>query len=156
MIFEPLSNNDTMMTMPTSKNFETLESKQFDTLYTFEMLLADLQTMHKEYIISMRSMLHKSTLFLKRKPSEIYNNSFCKQMPKLWRANTDAQFVLNAYATTMYCSSYMEKVDRSMTHAFKRIRDDHQRENIDAIGMIRKLGNILLNLQQMSAQQVAH
>lgn len=73
-------------------------------------------------------------------------------MPKLWRANTDAQFVLNAYATTMYCSSYMEKVDKSMTHASKRIKDDHQTENISAIRMTSKLDNTPLNLQQMSTQ----
>ena len=66
-------------------------------------------------------------------------------MSKLWRANTDAQFVLNANIAAMYCSSYMVKVDKSMTHAFKRIRDDPQSENIDAIRMIRKLGNTLLN-----------
>ena len=39
-------------------------------------------------------------------------------MPTLWKANIDAQFVLNAYAAAMYCSSYMEKVDKSMTNAF--------------------------------------
>ena len=43
-----------------------------------------------------------------------------------------------------------------MTNAFKKIHDDHQRDNIDALKMIGKLGNALLNLQQMSAQQAAH
>ena len=43
-----------------------------------------------------------------------------------------------------------------MTHTFKRIRDDHQSENIDVVKMITKIGNVLLNLQQMSAQQVVH
>lgn len=43
-----------------------------------------------------------------------------------------------------------------MTNAFRRIRKEHQKDEIDAMQMIRKLGNTLLNLQQMSAQQAVH
>jgi hypothetical protein len=77
-------------------------------------------------------------------------------MPVMWNANTDAQYVLNAYAATSYCTSYMTKVDKSMTSAFIRIRKEHERIHIDAMKMIRTLGNTLLNLQQMSTQQEVH
>ena len=77
-------------------------------------------------------------------------------MLNLWNANIDAQYVLNAYAVASYCSSYMTKVDKSMTNAFRRIHKEHERSEIDAIQMISTLGNTLLNLQQMSAQQVVH
>ena len=80
------------------------------------------------------------------------NNSFAMNMPHLWDANTDSQYVLNAYVASSYCSSYMTKVDKSMTHTFKRIHKEHERKKIDAIQMIRTLGNTLLNIQQMSAQ----
>ena len=77
-------------------------------------------------------------------------------MPHLWNANTDSQYVLSAYAAVSYCTSYMTKVDRSMTNAFKRIRKQHEKSKIDAIQMIRSLGNDLLNLQQISAQEAIH
>ena len=49
-------------------------------------------------------------------------------MSSLWNANTDTQYILNAYATSSYCSSYMTKLDRSMTSAFKKIRTEHEKE----------------------------
>jgi hypothetical protein len=42
-------------------------------------------------------MLKQPTVFLKRKLSHIWNNSFSKDMPVMWKANTDAQYMLNAY-----------------------------------------------------------
>lgn len=109
-----------------------------------------------DYINAIRSIIHRLALFLRREPFDIWNNSFAKTLLKIWKANTNAQFVLNAYAATMHCNSYMTKVDRSMTSAFKRICEDHEKNNIDAIKMISKLGNELLNLQQMSSQQGTH
>ena len=70
----------------------------------------------------------------------------------MWKENTDAHYVLNAYATTSYCTSYMTKVEKYMTSAFRRIHKEHERSHIDAIQMICTLGNTLLNFQQMSAQ----
>jgi hypothetical protein len=109
-----------------------------------------------QYIQLIQCKLKQPTVFLKRKPSHIWNNSFAKDMPALWNANTDAQYILNAYAAASYCSSYMTKADKSMTTAFRKIRKEHERSEIDAIQMIRTLGNALLNLQQMSSQQAVH
>ena len=77
-------------------------------------------------------------------------------MPKLWQANTDAQFVLDAYATTTYVSSYITKFDCNMTTAFKKIKDQCLADNDGKIETIRKLGNALLNMQQMSIRQAVH
>ena len=43
-----------------------------------------------------------------------------------------------------------------MTNAFRRIHKEHQKDEIDAMQMIRKLRNTLLNLQQMSVEQEMH
>jgi hypothetical protein len=77
-------------------------------------------------------------------------------MPVMWKENIDAQYVLNGYDATSYCTSYMTKIDKSMTSAFRKICKEHERSHIDAIQMIHTLGNTLLNLQQMSAQQAVH
>lgn len=74
------------------------------------------------------------------------DKQFCNENTTPLKANIDAQFMFNAYATTMYCSSYIAKVDKSMTYAFRRIHKDHRKTNIDAIKMIGKIGNALLNL----------
>ena len=63
---------------------------------------------------------------------------------------------MNAYVATSYCTSYMMKIDKSMTSAFRKIRKEHERSHIDAIQMIHTLGNTLLNVQQMYAQQAVH
>jgi len=78
------------------------------------------------YIQILQSTLKQPTMFLKLKESHICNNSFTKDIPNMWYANTDAQYVLNAYATTLYYSSYMMKVDKSMTNAFRRIHKEHE------------------------------
>jgi hypothetical protein len=77
-------------------------------------------------------------------------------MPVIWKENTYAQYMLNAYATTSYCTSYMTKIDKSMTFAFRKICKEHERSHIDAIQMIRTLGNTFFNLQQMSTQKAVH
>jgi hypothetical protein len=55
-----------------------------------------------------------------------------------------------------YCTSYMTNIDKYMTIAFRKICKEHERSHIDVIQMICTLGNTLLNLQQMSAQQAVH
>jgi hypothetical protein len=47
----------------------------------------------------------------------------------------------------------MEKVEKSMTIAFRRIHEEHERNHIDTMQTIHALGNTLLTLQQISAQQ---
>ena len=70
----------------------------------------------------------------------------------MWFANTDIQFILDPYATTTYCTSYMTKVDKSMTTELKSILQKCITDKIDANIRILKLGNAFLNAQQMLAQ----
>jgi hypothetical protein len=86
----------------------------------------ELQLTEDEYMQVIQSTLKQPTIFLKRKPSHIWNNSFVKDMPNMWNANTDVQYVLNAYVAALYCSSYMTKFDKFMTSAFRKIH----RENV--------------------------
>jgi hypothetical protein len=155
-IIEPLSLEDNVVIEKSKSLFAFLEQRDFDELMSFDDFLTELNLTEDEYIQAIQCTLKQPTIFLKRKLSHIWNNSFSKDMPVMWNANTDAQYVLNAYAATSYCTSYMTKVDKSMTSAFRRIHKEHERSHIDAMQMIRTLGNTLLNLQQMSAQQAVH
>jgi hypothetical protein len=93
---------------------------------SFEDFLMHMSITEDEYIQLLQSTLKQPTVFLKRKPSHMWNNSFSKDMPNMWNVNTDAQYVLNAYVATLYYSSYMTKVDKSMTSAFKKIHREHE------------------------------
>ena len=70
----------------------------------------------------------------------------------MWFANTDIQFILDPYAAATYCTSYMTKVDKSMTTELKSILQNCITNKTDANIRILKLGNVFLNAQQMSAQ----
>jgi len=150
-IIEPLSLEDNVVVEKSKSLFAFLEQGEFDKLMSFDDFLTELNLSEDEYIQAIQCTLKQPTIFLKRKLSHIWNNSFSKDMLVMWKANTDVQYVLNAYAATSYCTLYMTKVDKSMTSAFRRIRKEHERSHIDAIQMIHTLGNTLLNLQQMSA-----
>jgi hypothetical protein len=77
--------------------FAFLEQRDFDDLMSFEDFLAELNLTEDEYIQAIQSTLKQPTIFLKRKLSHIWNNSFSKDMPIMWNANTDAQYVLNEH-----------------------------------------------------------
>jgi hypothetical protein len=151
-IIEPISLEDNVLIEKSKSLFPFLEQRDFDDLMSFKYFLEELNLIEDEYIQVIQSTLKQPTIFLKRKLSYIGNNSLSKDMPIIWNANT----VLNAYVAASYCTSYMTKVDKYMTSAFKRIHREHEKSHMDAIQMIRTLGNTLLNLQRMSTQQVVH
>jgi len=113
---------------------------------SFEDFLAELNLTEDEYSQAIQSTLKQPRVFLKRKLSHIWNNSFSKDMPVMWNENKYAQYVLNSNVATSFCTSHMTKVDKSMTSAFRRICKEHERIHIDGMKMIRTLGNTLLNL----------
>ena len=142
------STNDTIHSRSKSL-LSMLDKIQYNDSISFEDFLHEIKLSEDDYIEAIQVHIKQPTIFLKREPSHIWNNIFSQKMPSLWNANTDAQYILNAYAAALYCSSYMTKLDRSMTSAFKKIHREHEKSKINAIDMIRTLGNALFNLQQM-------
>jgi hypothetical protein len=155
-IIEPISLEDNVLIEKSKSLFTFIEERDFNELMSFKDFLVELNLTEDEYIEVIQSTLKQPTIFLKRKLSHIWNNNFSKDMPIMSNENKNVQYVLNAYAVTSYCTSYMTKVDKSMTSAFRRIRKEHEKTQIDAMKMIHTLGNTLLNIQQMSSQQVFH
>jgi len=64
----------------------------------------------------------------------------------------DIQFVLNPYAIATYCTSYMTKIDKSITSKLHSIIKICIANNIDANIKTQKLGNVFINAQQMVVQ----
>ncbi len=86
----------------------------------------------------------------------IKTNAFNIHDAHLWFANTNIQFILDPYVTTTYCTSYMTKINKSITSKLHSLIKKCIANNINANTRIQKLGNVFLNARQMVVQLVAY
>ncbi len=83
----------------------------------------------------------KPTLFLKKHVKDIRTNAYAIKAVALWEANIDIQFILDPYVAASYCTSYLTKIDRTITNEFQTIIKKCENENVDAKLRVRKLSN---------------
>jgi hypothetical protein len=57
----------------------------------------------------------KPYIFLKQTPSNIKTNAFSTCVAPLWFANTYIQLILDPYVVASYYTSYITKIDKSIT-----------------------------------------
>jgi hypothetical protein len=88
---------------------------------SFDQFLSNLQLDKKTYLFALQSTMWNLTLVLKCKPNDIWTNVFNIHVGPLWEANRNAQFILDPYATTTYCTFYLTKVDKSITQEMQFI-----------------------------------
>jgi hypothetical protein len=89
-IIEPLSLEDNVVVEKSKSLFAFLEQGEFDKLMRFDTFLTEVNLSEDEYIQAIQCTLRQPTIFLNKKLSHIWNNSFSKDMPIMWKANTDA------------------------------------------------------------------
>ena len=65
-----------------------------------------------------------SVVVLKRQPNECNMNKYNAPVTLAWQANTDIQYVLNAYACVMYVASYIMKTDKAMGQLLKQVASE--------------------------------
>jgi len=160
MILEPIDNKD-VENPNYYKNqykdiFEFLKELGTRSKMTFDEFLLRFNIDNSTYIICLHTQLKRPQIFLKRKLCDIHTNAFNKTIANTWYANKDIQFILDPYATATYCTSYMTKVDKSITTKLKSIIQKCIEDKTHANKQILKLGNAFLNAQQMSAQLVVY
>ncbi len=66
------------------------------------------------------------------------------------------QFILDPYVVATYCTSYMTKTNQSITLELHSIIKKCIAKKKDVNIIIQKLGNVLLNAQQMVAQLIVY
>ena len=98
-ILEPLLNVDPALIDRSKNFFKQLETKHYTKKITFDNFLDEFQLPEADYILILQASFSRNTVFLKRHPIDISINSFSKEVPALWYANIDTQFILDAYAT---------------------------------------------------------
>jgi len=100
--------------------------------------------------------LKKPTIFLQKSCKDIWTNPFGIHVGNLWQANTHVQFILDPYATVSYCTSYWTKINKTITKELKAIIIHCNENIIEANTHIWKMGNTILNVQQMSTQMATY
>ena len=81
------------------KNIQELNSMKYREDISFHKFLDKLELTEENYLLALRYTLKRTTLFLKRLPSEIRINV---HLLKAWRTNMDIQYVLDPYACATY------------------------------------------------------
>ena len=106
---------------------------------------------HDEYIKALEVSSKGSVVVLKRQPNECNVNNYNAPVTLAWQANTDIQYVLNAYACVMYVASYIMKTDRVMGQLLKcvAITDELKQQ-------LRKVGSTFLTHREVSAQEAVY
>ena len=94
--------------------------------------------------------------FLKRKPMECRINPYMKDLMGTWKANHDIQFVLDAYACTMYIVSYISKSAKGMSEFMANACKEARKGNKTLRESVRHIGNKFLNASEISAQEAAY
>ncbi len=93
---------------------------------------------------------------LKQTPKNIKTKTFNICVTHLWFTNINIQFILDPCVAITYYTSYMTKIDKSITSKLYSIIKICIANNIGANKIIQKLGNVFLNAEQMIVQLVAY
>ena len=100
--------------------------------------------------------LKRSTLLLKRSPSEIRINCHNPYLLKAWRANMDIQFVLDPYACAVYILSYITKGQIGMSKLLRKACEEAKEGNKNIVNSVRHIGNKFLNAVEISVQEAVY
>ena len=107
-----------------------------------------------EYTKALEVSSKGSGVVLKRQPNECNVNNYNAPVTLAWQANTDTQYVLNAYACVMYVASYIMKTDRAMGQLLKRVASEARTDELKQ--QLRKVGSTFLTHREVSAQEAIY
>lgn len=154
MILRP--NNERTVSKEQKKHIRTILRNNNPSELTFADWLLSNNITFPLYIAYLKTTIDTPTLFLQRTPSDIFTNNFNPNIAKLWYANTDIQFVLNAHGAASYCTSYMTKMDTTLTKALKQEFKACINDNSSTLDRLKRMGTTLLHTQQISSQQAIY
>ncbi|MCP4062344.1 MAG: hypothetical protein GY740_03605 [Gammaproteobacteria bacterium] len=87
---------------------------------SFDEMLAELEMTEEDYVLAIRHGLQRAKVLVRRRPQDIRINQFCLRLSAAWAANTDVQFVLDAYSCAEYVVSYIGKSFRGISQLLSR------------------------------------
>ena len=132
MICEPLDNEDPNAGFNDEQRsmlYKVLsETKECDL--TLDEALSKANVDKVLYHQALQVSTKGAMIVLKRKPRDSCVNNYNPVCLRAWKANIDIQFVLNAYACTMYVASYMMKAEKAMGQLLKQVAEDHRTDDL--------------------------
>ena len=90
---------------------------------------------------------------LKRNPSDVFTNECNIDILKLWKGNTDFQFVVDEYSTVMHICGYMMKSEKALGEQLKRVAKECQSDDIQK--QLKKIGSAFLGNWVVSTPESA-
>ena len=81
-------------------------------------------------------------------------NSYNPDLLRIWKANMDIQYILDAYVCVMYVTSYMTKSEKATGELLKQVIKESRGDDIRT--QLRKLGTTFLNNREVSSQESAN
>lgn len=121
----------------------------------FEEFLEMLGISIDEYLLAIRSSIIRTTVFLKRKTSEIFVNPYNKKLLLLWKANMDIQFVLDPYACAKYVVGYVAKAEGGCSKLLREAAKDVRKGNSSIREHLLKFAKIMMTASEIGAQEAA-
>lgn len=112
---------------------------------TSESILQGINISQTELQDHCNVMSSKEIIYLKRNVKDIWINNYNKHLLRLWNANMDIQFVLDAYSCIMYILSYITKAEHEMGALLKQAQAEARQGNTDPVTELKCLDSIYLN-----------
>lgn len=130
------------------------ENNDYDDLEAFYR--ANDITSDEHYLNILQAGIIRPRVFLKRKPSEKWNNPFNPFVLNVLKSNTDMQFILEEYSCAAYVVEYINKTNRGISNLQRRITETmDQHPEFDIVEITRKMSIDMLNTVEMSSQEAA-
>lgn len=136
--------------------YKYLNDLKLEHTFTFDDMLQTFNISHDEYILAVRASINASTIFLKRKLSEIRVNNYNKYCLLAWRANMDIQFIMDIYQCAMYVVSYVSKAQRGISELLANATKEAKEGNFTLQETFRHIGNCFTNGVEISAQEAVY
>lgn len=133
------------------KNFEIHDYDDFASFYSKN----DIDS-NEKYVRIIRAGIYRPRVFIKREPSEKWNNPFNPFIFNVVKANTDFQFITKEYSCVAYVIEYVYKTNKGVSNLQRKIievMDEHPEFNIFEI--TKHLSIHLLNQTEMTSQEAA-
>ena len=119
---------------------QVLETKDLPTDITLQEVLEAAHVTLDDYIQALLTSKYGQSVILKRQPFEQAVNCYSPTILKMWQANMDIQYVIDAYACVMYITSYILKAEKEMgellKQAAKELEQGNTRQQLNKLGLV--------------------
>ncbi|CAG2194871.1 unnamed protein product [Mytilus edulis] len=132
-----------------------LNNEHLDNITT-ENLFAAAGITQQEFEDASNILTKRSSVTMKRTPSDSWINQYNPDLLRCWNANMDLQFITDVYACVVYIISYISKAEREMGVVLQNASKEAAEGNCDAQQAMKKIGGAYFRQREVSAQEAVY